>query len=351
MKICIYEFVCGGGFLGQEEPPPASLKCEGAAMLSALATDFAALPHVEVVVFRDHRFDLELPGCRVVEVTSPATERAALAELASETDWTIVIAPEFDGHLADRCRLVGATGGRLLGPSIEFIETSSDKNLMAGTLAAAAIQTPIGRRLAPGEALPKDLSYPGVLKPRDGAGSLNVQLVPNAESALAHGQIDFNARLETFVPGTPASVAVLCGPQARTALPACEQRLSSDGRFQYLGGSLPLDDERSQRAERLALAAVGVVDGAFGYIGVDLILGANAENDVVIEINPRLTTSFVGLRAACRDNLAMAILDIARSGSPSLSFRKERLEFNASGNVWPTARGSDKVAPSGAATR
>jgi predicted ATP-grasp superfamily ATP-dependent carboligase len=39
-----------------------------------------------------------------------------------------------------------------------------------------------------------------------------------------------------------------------------------------------------------------------GYLGVDLILGedGNGAVDCVVEINPRLTTSYVGLQAAAR---------------------------------------------------
>ena len=51
-----------------------------------------------------------------------------------------------------------------------------------------------------------------------------------------------------------------------------------------------------------------------GYVGVDLVLGREPDGseDVVIEINPRLTTSYVGLRAAARTNLAEAMWQVAQ---------------------------------------
>ncbi len=72
-----------------------------------------------------------------------------------------------------------------------------------------------------------------------------------------------------------------------------------------------------------------------GYLGVDLILGDHDDGsrDFVIEINPRLTTSYVGLRAASRSNLAQAMLDVAGGRLPTLSFHNEPIEFDADGTV------------------
>jgi predicted ATP-grasp superfamily ATP-dependent carboligase len=142
-------------------------------------------------------------------------------------------------------------------------------------------------------------------------------------------------RLEEFVPGLAASVAVLCGPAGNHALPACEQRLSSDGRFTYLGGRLPIDRELDARARQLALAAAGALPQPRGYIGIDLVLGEPADGsaDRVIEINPRPTTSYVGLRRSSRTNLAAAMLAVMMGESPDLCFSAEPVEFLADGTL------------------
>jgi predicted ATP-grasp superfamily ATP-dependent carboligase len=41
-----------------------------------------------------------------------------------------------------------------------------------------------------------------------------------------------------------------------------------------------------------------------GYFGIDMILADDPDNDVVIEINPRLTTSYCYLREWSQENLA-----------------------------------------------
>jgi predicted ATP-grasp superfamily ATP-dependent carboligase len=52
-----------------------------------------------------------------------------------------------------------------------------------------------------------------------------------------------------------------------------------------------------------------------------------------VEINPRLTTSYLGLRAASRASLAKAMLDVAEGRCPTLSFDPQPLEFDADGTV------------------
>src|SRR5690606_6738890 len=131
-------------------------------------------------------------------------------------------------------------------------------------------------------------------------GSLGVQLVTAFDEVE---KVSEPSRLELYCPGQAASVAFLCGPAGNVPLRACGQRISGERNFVYEGGLLPLPALLEDRALRLAAAAVNSLGPTCGYVGVDLVLGAEESADVVIEINPRLTTSYVGLRAAARSNL------------------------------------------------
>ena len=335
MKIFLYEFITGGGLLGSDDPLKTSLFEEGAAMISALAADFCALQNTQVSALRDRRLtDFRLPGCQVQDVGSSEEERRQFHRLAGEADSAVIIAPEFDDFLFTRTEWVGAADGCLLSPSSDLVALIADKQKTSAHLAEAGVPVPVARTLAPGERLPVDFPYPAVCKPIHGAGSLDVWLISDAEEAVFLRYQD-SRLLERFAPGTPASVAVLCGPGGHVALPACRQYLTSDGRLRYLGGSLPLDPQFAGRAGQLACRAIETLDRPIGYLGVDLILGdePGGADDVVIEINPRLTTSYVGLRAATDDNLAEAMLAVARGRAISLSFREDRVEFDSDGTV------------------
>ncbi len=61
--------------------------------------------------------------------------------------------------------------------------------------------------------------------------------------------------------------------------------------------------------------------------------GTDGQEDAVIEVNPRLTTSYVGLRALANENLSEAMLAVASGKPPRLSFSDCPLEFDADGTV------------------
>ena len=87
---------------------------------------------------------------------------------------------------------------------------------------------------------------------------------------------------------------------------------------------------------KLARAAIECVPGLLGYVGVDLVLG-DAEDgctllNYAIEINPRLTTSYIGLRALADFNIAEMMLRVA-TGEPAgeLKWKPGRVRFGPDG--------------------
>jgi predicted ATP-grasp superfamily ATP-dependent carboligase len=220
-----------------------------------------------------------------------------------------------------------------MSPAPEFVRVAADKHRTSEMLAAAGVTVPTGRLLESDEPLPSDIQYPAVLKPVNGAGSQDTYMVSgpyDAPPAYA-----WPRRLESYVPGLAASVAVLCGPNGRISLAPCKQRISEDGRFRYLGGELPLTAGLAERARQLAERALAAMPMAIGYVGVDLVLGREPDGsqDAVIEINPRLTTSYVGLRTAATANLAEAMWRVAQGDMQPVEFSDRAIEFDASGNV------------------
>ena len=176
--------------------------------------------------------------------------------------------------------------------------------------------------------------FPCVVKPRDGAGSDAVRMLlgpADWESCFPCGR---ELRVERYCRGLAASVAVLPGPAGGLILPPCLQRLSADGTFAYRGGWV-LDDERLiRRAHALAERVVPLLAGCTGFVGLDLVLGAaeDGSEDVVIEVNPRLTTSYLGLRQATDSNLVLAMLDLHRGREATVEIARRGFSFVAEGN-------------------
>jgi tyramine---L-glutamate ligase len=334
MHIFVYEWATGGGLVDEQAPVPASLLREGAAMIGAVAADLMRIPSCRVTALRDPRvLQLVLPGCDVVDVLSRTSHREEFERLSGTANATILIAPEFDDILLKAAKLAVYSGGRLLSPSPEFIRIAADKQQTCEILAAAQVPVPVGRALEPEDALPDVFPYPAVLKPANGAGSQDTFMVTGPyDTPPAYA---WRRRLEQFVPGMAASAALLCGPGGKVSLAPCKQRISEDGRFRYLGGELPLTPGLAERAQSLAGRALAAMPPAIGYIGVDLVLGREPDGsaDVIIEINPRFTTSYVGLRAAAKTNLAEAMCRAAEGDTRPIEFASQSIEFDASGNV------------------
>jgi predicted ATP-grasp superfamily ATP-dependent carboligase len=338
MRIFLYELITGGGMLGGDEPPAASLLREGRAMIAAITEDFSAIEGVTPITMRDARLESFGPASGETHRVERIEQHDQMfSHLAAASDWTLVIAPEISGRLLDCCERVLAVGGQLLGPSTSIVEIASNKHRTAEQLFRAGLRVPEGRAVAPGDLNLAALRGPHVLKPCDGAGSQGIRTLHPGRGEVS---VRVPSRLERLIEGQPVSVSLLCGPGGHLTLPPCRQHLSSDGTFAYLGGSLPLEPNLARRAARLAERAIRALGDVIGYVGVDIILtddgdqdGDHDGGDAVIEINPRLTTSYVGLRAATDDNLAAAMLQVAEGQTPALSFRAEPLEFTAGGEV------------------
>lgn len=334
MHFFLYEWCTGGGLVGEPGALPASFVREGATMAGALASDLSRIAGARVSALRDPRvLQLALAGCEVIDVQSAASHWCEFERLAADADATILIAPEFDAILLKAARRAVDCGGRLVSPSAAFIEISAHKHETCRRLAEAGVRVPVGIVLESEDRLPAEFSYPAVLKPVDGAGSQDTVLVAGPYDEPP--PYAWPRRLEPFVPGLPASVAVLCGPAGRQPLLPCTQRLSADGRLRYLGGELPLAQGLAERATRLSEQALAALPPTTGYVGVDVVLGRDPHGgeDFVMEVNPRLTTSYVGLRAAAKSNLADAAVRVAHGEQVDLSFSTRPLEFDAAGNV------------------
>jgi hypothetical protein len=333
MHIFVYEYLCAEGAVATS----ASLAVEGWAMLEALLEDFQRLPGVtvETMLGRDFRnAGLTLPASATVHIANDGGIKEVFCRLTGAADWTLVVAPEFDDILATRLRWVEEAGGRSMNSTLDATELAGDKLRLAGRLRDCDVPTPL-TMLFP--AFPP--SFPAVCKPRYGAGSQATFLVRN-EDELRRAA-DAAAKccagdliVQPYVFGEAVSVGFLIGPSRRLAMPAAAQQLSTDGRFRYQGGSLPLDPQRNARAVRLAACAVDAVEGLAGYVGVDVVLGASAGDDAMIEINPRLTTSYVGLRALARFNLAEALLAVVKGDEPPRwEWWREQVRFTADGMI------------------
>ena len=145
-----------------------------------------------------------------------------------------------------------------------------------------------------------------VIKPLDGVGCEGVCLLnslsdlPEILALIRRSTAQEQMLLQSLVNGTHASVSLLVAEGGCLPLSMNLQLIEAGAPFQYLGSRVPFRHPLSDRAITLACSAIGLIPGLKGYVGVDLVL---AEDHVeLIEINPRITTSYIGLRQVAAVN-------------------------------------------------
>lgn len=278
-------------------------------MRRALAAEFAAAlgGTTRVIATLDSRLkDGHEPWSTVA--IEPGSCLDQLREAAARADYTLLIAPETMGALERLTRAVEETGTRLLGSSTEAVALTADKAAMGRWFERHGVPTPSFRVVEPAKGPLAGWTHPAVLKPIDGAGSVDTFRIddPNALPDEARGLA--SGLLQPLVSGEPMSASFLVSPDhgARLIVVGNQRIVVRGGRFEYQGGSLPAF---CPGASPILTRAVESVPGLRGFVGVDFLWDANRGEINVLEINPRPTTSCVGLcRALSRGLLADAWL-------------------------------------------
>lgn len=347
-RLLIFEECLAAGSHGPLSDEAKQFLPEGLAMTLAVAEDFTKLREWTVRVLRSTELIASTPEqvpWAWVDVQNDVD--AVLVREAAAADWTLVIAPECGGILQRRAQAVIDAGGTLLGPSPEFIALASDKTAILDRLAAYDLRVPRGLCGPLSKLCDSSLHYPIVLKPNDGAGAIDTMLLQKNhnlevlmllwEKPLLLDPRPFIWRGEEFVPGKAASVSLLCGPRDKLPLrPVAQDILFAENKhISYRGGTINLSHAEETRAKKLGLAVSKALPPVIGYIGIDLILGeaADGSQDTVIEVNPRLTTSYIGLRRATHQSLADAMWRIAQGETVNINWLPNIVEFTKHGQV------------------
>lgn len=298
-------------------------------MWRALIDDILQLNHCRVTTTFDPRLaPPSHPRLIALPAKSPDAEADLFLKLAAETDGTLLIAPELDGLLEERIQqLTGLNKGQLLSTP-EATCIASDKWKFHQLATQAGLPVP---ETAPVPCSSNSLSlpFPLVIKPRRGAGATDTQIIPSSaqlETWLAKAERPEEFLAQQFIPGQLASISCIVCPSTKAIswLPAGLQLF--DG-LSYLGGEVGGEIARSDEIETVAKAALSLIPGLIGYIGVDVIIPHDNSTPVMLlEVNSRLTTSYLGYRELVQESLAERML--GKSEATTWTRRSEQISFS-----------------------
>ncbi|MGH8554472.1 MAG: ATP-grasp domain-containing protein [Gammaproteobacteria bacterium] len=297
------EYITGGGLAG--EALPVALAAAGDAMLRALLDDLRAIPTVKTATTRDARLasldaDIET---QVISSTGSVWEHWEQCIEAADAVWPI--APETGGVLERLNRCVLDKNRILIGCHPQAVQVTASKFRTARELRRHHI--PVADTLYPNAELPASDSG-WVIKPDDGAGCEETYYFRRTEDVIRSGKWTHGSIAQPYIPGIPASLSVLCYDGSHTLLACNAQRIRiSNRRLVYSGVAVNALGHRRHEFEELLSRILEAVPGLRGYIGIDLVI--TASGPIVMEINPRLTEAYVGLRQSLRFNPAAPVVD------------------------------------------
>ena len=298
MKILLIEWACSLPMVkgGVDSP----FFAEGKAMLMAVMNDLIQYGHEIVTIARDD-FSFDDLSVQIHRVPFGKSLISLLKSLASDCDACVIIAPECGGILFEMVHAIEGTSVRYIGCSSAAVALCADKFQLHKFWTANNVPTP--ETWVHIDDVPREGAF--IIKPLDGAGSQCVRIMKDSQCLkkdLIYDDLIKKERLiiQRLVHGITSSISCLVREDSSIVyMPACGQIIGyQDGCLSYEGGWSPLLKEFQIRSERLAKRALNGIKGILGWVGVDMVLGESSDgsDDFAIEINPRLTTSYIGIR-------------------------------------------------------
>jgi predicted ATP-grasp superfamily ATP-dependent carboligase len=272
---------------------------------------------------RISRFNPPIDADCIIPILYGEEPQKILLDNAKTNDAILIIAPETGQTLQRLVKVAEQTGKIVLNCTADAIAASSGKAELTNFLQKNGYSTPKTLILNTGDeivdlkaAITSQLNFPLVFKPLDGTSCTAISLVKTQkEIAVAIQKIRNQSGnpqfiVQEYVNGLAASVSLIANGKKAVALSLNKQQItlaSAEDESCYDGGCVPLEHPLKARALSAAEHLVEAFPGLRGYVGVDVVL--TDDNVYFVDVNPRLTTSYVGLYTVCGFNIAQALVE------------------------------------------
>lgn len=348
-RIFIFEFVSGGGF--NQVEIPSSLFCEGYGMLRSIIADFKAMDF-EITTLLDDKIAflshyLEADSLQYIRADDNYV--SIFKESVKDCDYTFIVAPEFTNILYNLTKIVKEENKKLLSVGLEGIQLGSSKIKTYDYFRSNNVKTPKTYLIPLKNGLDvefiiqkfKKFNSPIVIKPLDGVGAESIYYFEEKNQIYnffkePEANIDRNREyiLQEYIEGEDLSVSLVGSPINAKQTHITPLILSinyqdiniknSNSDSEYFGGYTPV--ENYEQIKNMLSETLGKLDLSMfnSHFGVDFI--KNGDSLTFIEINPRLTTSYIGIRNILNANPVEFIIN---HYSNSLDFKSLEIQYHS----------------------
>ncbi|MBY9011467.1 MAG: ATP-grasp domain-containing protein [Candidatus Lokiarchaeota archaeon] len=320
-NLFIFEFVSGGGY--NRRDIPSSLFCEGYAMLRTIVEDFKKLGF-KITTLLDRRIShlSRYLISDIVKFVNPKEDfLKKYIDCVSKSTYCFIIAPEFSNHLYNLTQIVKEYKKKILSIDLNGVWLGTSKLETYKYFTTNKLNTPKSYLIPFKEGLIDvdfifqkfdQLGSSIIIKPEDGAGSELIFHFETKDQILqffkrSEEKLDMvrNYIVQEYIEGDDLSISLInrtnlkkTGAQDQIILSINTQdvqNLTPNKESLYLGGFTPVENYGVLRDRFEKILKSMNLTKFQGYFGIDFI--KKADNSIYfIEINPRLTTSYIGIR-------------------------------------------------------
>lgn len=332
--VFIFEFISGGGF--NKVDIPSSLFCEGFGMLRSLIADFKAMDFF-ISTLLDSRIYF-LSNLLQADIINKVDARDNYINIfrnnVRKCKYIFLIAPESSNILYMLTEIAKKNKKTILSVDLEGIKLGTSKIKTYCFFKKNKVNTPKTY------AIPlknknldlefviqkfKELKHPIIIKPNDGVGAESIYFFERERQIRdfflnLDDNFEYNKTyiLQEFIDGRDLSVSLVgnsSNSNSQLIKPLFLSVNSQDVEItnlkvksEYFGGYTPVEDQNeivndlSKILNRIDLSKFS------GYFGIDFIQ-KKIKTIHLLEINPRLTTSYIGLRNVININPVELIIN------------------------------------------
>lgn len=307
-KIFVCEFITAGGFNHADisKSLPSSLLAEAAMMRDALLNDLAQLDY-HIIITLDSRLipPVNCDECVLVNDKDNVWKIWEAQMQLADAVW--IIAPETNGYLNKLSQMSANYKVITLGCRPLAIDAFSSKLttfLICEQFDIKTIPTYTYKNLP-------TINSKCLAKPIDGAGCDDIYCFENSIE-LSNWMIQNNKQqshiIQPYVDGISASIS--CVMYSGTAFViSCNKQMVTCTNNKLGFGGIVVNDMQDYWAafDALAQQLAQSIPDLQGFVGIDVIV--QNEKVLLVEVNPRLTTAYVGLRQASGINVAEMVIN------------------------------------------